>query len=346
MLEPVVMVPLRREWADVQAKCEALWPKIQEESRKQAKSAGTRRKASKPRAAFDKLLSDFVHRLAHVRILDPACGSGNFLYVAIHLLLDLEKTVIAYGASHGLTQLPQVRPTQLAGIEINPYAQELAQVVIWIGYLQWMHHNGFNPPRNPVLDPIEGIRCMDAILDLTEPDHPFEPEWPEADFIVGNPPFLGGKRLRTELTDGYVDKIFSVYADRVPREADLVAYWFEKARAAIQSQRCRVGLLATQSIRAGANRQVLERIKQSGDIFLGWADQPWILDGAAVRVSIVGFDDGSESEHSLDGHPVVAIHSNLSAAAADVTKAKPGLLKMPRHQNSWVNFGVGRSDRV
>ncbi|HEY3969563.1 MAG TPA: DNA methyltransferase [Planctomycetaceae bacterium] len=262
--------------------------------------------------------------MANVRILDPACGSGNFLYVAINLLLDLEKEVIAYGASKGLTQLPQVRPTQLAGIEINPYAQQLAQVVIWIGYIQWMHHNGFNPPRDPVLDPIESIRCTDAILDLNDPTQPEEPEWPETDFIIGNPPFLGGKRLRTELGDSYVDAVFSAYSGRVPREADLVAYWFEKARDAIERHRCRrSGLLATQSIRAGANRQLLERIKESGDIFMAWSDQPWILDGAAVRVSMVGFDDGAETMRVLDGNPVSSIHANLSAATADVTHAKP-----------------------
>ena len=131
-------------------------------------------------------------------MLDPACGSGNFLYVAIHLLLDLEKEVITYAQSRGLSLLPHVRPTQLAGLEINPYAQQLAQVVIWIGYLQWMHHNGFKMPSNPVLDPIENIRCMDAILDLSDPENPKEPEWPKADVIVGNPPFLGGKNATDE----------------------------------------------------------------------------------------------------------------------------------------------------
>ena len=109
------------------------------------------------------------------------CGSGNFLYVALHLLLDLEKEVISFAARHGIGLLPQVRPTQLAGIEINAYAQELASVVIWIGYLQWMHHNGFNPPSHPVLEPIESIRRMDAILDLSDPEKPKEPEWPEAE---------------------------------------------------------------------------------------------------------------------------------------------------------------------
>ena len=125
-------------------------------------------------------------------MLDAACGSGNFLYVAIHMLLDLEKEVITYASDRGLSPIPQVNPAQLHGLEINPYAQELAQVVIWIGYLQWMHFNGFKMPDHPVLTPIETIKQMDAILDLSDPEHPKEPEWPEAEFIVGNPPFLGG----------------------------------------------------------------------------------------------------------------------------------------------------------
>ncbi len=100
------------------------------------------------------------HRLAHVTVLDPACGSGNFLYVALHLLLDLEKEVMTYvaAATSSTPAFPPVRPTQLRGIEINPYAQELAQVVIWIGYLQWMRSNGFRRPNDPVLDPIENIQ--------------------------------------------------------------------------------------------------------------------------------------------------------------------------------------------
>ena len=325
LLEPVVMSPLRKEWAGVREKCDALWPKIQDEARKQAGKKpvlGKTQKASKPRATFDNLVSDFVHRLAHVRILDPACGSGNFLYVAINLLLDLEKEVIAYGASHGLTQLPQVRPTQLAGIEINPYAQELAQVVIWIGYIQWMHHNGFNPPRNPVLDPIESIRCMDAILDMTDPAHPSEPEWPEADFIVGNPPFLGGKLLRTNLGDQYVDSIFKVWDQHVPREADLCCYWFEKGRQMIERHKAsRVGLLATQGIRGGANREVLKRIKETGGIYFAESDRDWILDGAHVHVSMVGFDDGTDPTRSLDGRSVPHINVNL-ATTADIADAK------------------------
>ena len=186
-------------------------------------------------------MQDFAERLHHVTVLDPACGSGNFLYVAINLLLDLEKEVIAYAAAHGLALFPHVRPTQLSGLEINPFAQQLAQVVIWIGYLQWMHHNGFKPPSDPVLEPIESIRCQDAILDLSDPENPKEPEWPEAEFIVGNPPFLGDKKMRGGLGDEYVESLRALYEDRLPGQSDLCCYWFEKAREQIAAAKTQAG---------------------------------------------------------------------------------------------------------
>lgn len=315
LLEPVVMTPLRNEWKAVQRRCEKLWQKAGDKGVTQA----TRRSNLKK---MQRALQDFVEHLAQIRILDPACGSGNFLYVAINLLLDLEKEAIAYAATRGLGLLPQVRPTQLAGIEINPYAQQLAQVVVWIGYLQWMHQNGFNPPRNPVLEPIESIHLMDAILDLSDPEYPKEPKWPQVDFIVGNPPFLGGKLLRTHLGDEYVDQMFRIWKDRVPAEADLCCYWFEKARRQIETgQSKRAGLLATQGIRGGANRRIVERIKSTGDIFFAESDREWILDGAAVHVSMVGFDNGDEENRILDSQSVPQIAANLSTGA-DVTKAK------------------------
>ncbi len=183
-------------------------------------------------------------------VLDPACGSGNFLYVAINMLLDLEKEVITYATDRGLNPMPQVNPTQLHGLEINPYAQQLAQVVIWIGYLQWKHHNGFPTPDHPVLTPIESIACKDAILDLSDPAHPKEPEWPEAEFIVGNPPFLGNKKMRSELGGDYLAAIWKLYSDRLPATSDLCCYWFEKARDAVASgANVRAGLLATTGIK-------------------------------------------------------------------------------------------------
>jgi len=314
LLEPVVMQPLRREWAEVQAKCEKLTAEIAK-----VKTA-TKRKKVRQRG---RLLQDFVERLAHVTVLDPACGSGNFLYVALHLLLDLEKEVITYAARNGLGLLPHVRPTQLAGIEINAYAQELASVVIWIGYLQWMRQNGFNPSKDPVLEPIESIRRMDAILDLSDPENPKEPEWPEAEFIVGNPPFLGSRRLRMQLGNAYVDSLFHVFAGRVPRSADLCCYWFEKAREALVAAKYhRVGLLATQSIRGGASRKVLHRIWHDGNIFFGVSDRNWILDGAMVHVSMVGFDDGTEKEFLLDGRRTsLRINPNLTVGT-DLTRSQ------------------------
>lgn len=322
LVEPVMMTPLRREWLEVRTKCEALLPKIATEAKKASPRAV---KETKPRRDLNKLLRDFIERLAHVTILDPACGSGNFLYVALRLLLDLEKEVITFAASHGQGLLPQVRPTQLHGIEINPFAQELAQVVIWIGYLQWMRDNGFNPPRNPVLEPIDSIEHKDAILDLTDPAHPKEPAWPAADFIIGNPPFLGDKMMRGGLGHEYVTALRAFYADRIPGQSDLCCYWFEKAIAAVESgQVLRAGLLATQGIRGGANRTVLDRIKAKGDIFWAMSDREWILDGAMVHVSMVAFDKGDEKERALDGQPVKSIASNLSTGSAgEVTTAQP-----------------------
>lgn len=193
-------------------------------------------------------------------MLDPACGSGNFLYLALQALKDLGREAVIWASDaigKGM-QLPEIGPEAVLGIELNSYAAELARVVIWIGHIQWMLSNGFAYARDPILRSLDNIECRDAILDLSDPENPREPEWPEATVIVGNPPFLGGKLLRANLGDDYVDVLFTVYRGRVPREADLVAHWHEKARAMIEMGKVRrVGLLATQGIRGGANRRVL-----------------------------------------------------------------------------------------
>ena len=107
------------------------------------------------------------------------------------------------------------------------------------------------------------------------------------------------------------------------READLCCYWFEKAREAISNGRAgRAGLLATQGIRGGANRKVVERIKDSGGIFFAESDREWVLNGANVHISMVGFDDGSEQSRTLDGVPVLAINANLTSTA-DAASAQP-----------------------
>ena len=313
LVEPVLMKPLRREWASVREKCDELWARVQQDSQKGKGARGLSKKESDAKKKHDKVIRDFVERLAHIQILDPACGSGNFLYVAIQLLLDLEKEVIAFAADRGLKLVPHVRPTQLHGLEILPYAHQLAQVVIWIGYLQWMQANRFPLRLDPILEPIESIKHVDAVLDLSSPKLPQEPAWPDADVIIGNPPFLGDKRMRSELGDDYVNALRRLFKKRLPGQSDYCCYWFEKARAMVEAGRVkRVGLLATQGIRGGGNREVLKRIKESGDIFFAISDRDWILDGANVHVSMVGFDRGDDCERVLDGNMVSAINANLT----------------------------------
>jgi type II restriction/modification system DNA methylase subunit YeeA len=205
-------------------------------------------------------------------------------------------------------------PQQLYGIETDFYAHQLASIVVWIGYLQWRHETGQGFDDQPILKKLENIENADAILRY-KAGKPFEATWSEADYIIGNPPFLGGKMLRRELGDKYVDDLFEVYAARVPAEADLVTYWFEKARAHVEQGKAeRVGLLATQAIRGGANRRVLQRILETGSIFWAQRDRKWPLNEASVQISIIAFDNGSETSRILDGRDVAVIHADLTSA--------------------------------
>lgn len=363
VVEPVVMAPLRRRWQQVQGEVDK-----QLARRRKYRTDRTKKKAEQ---AISGILYGFLDYLGGLRILDPACGSGNFLYVAIQQLLDLEKEVITYAARPDIGlggMLPTVRPTQLHGIEINPYAAELAQVVIWIGYLQWMQENGFNVPRDPILEPLETIECRDAILSFDETPQTYQAagkdpdelkkgqpaRWPDAHFIIGNPPFLGSKLFRQYgLDDAYLNGLFHAY--ELPNTSDLCCYWFERARQQIEvaqrddlgawgrgpwglggwggdrARNVRAGLLATQGIRGGANRTVLKRTKNTGDIFMAWSDRQWILDGAAVHVSIVGFDDGTEGTRALDGASPSRINPDLTS---DVATGEAHVLK----ENSSLAF--------
>jgi hypothetical protein len=316
VVEPVVMVPLRRRWAEVQAKADTIRDAI--------RTADTVQKRRNRQDDLAAVLRAFQEELARVRVLDPACGSGNFLYVTLAKLLDLERAVSGYALANGLpAMVPSIRPRQMLGMEVNEYARELAQVVVWIGYLQWMIENGFTGMGEPILEPLETIRLQDALLDRSEPGKPREADWPAADFIIGNPPFLGGNRIRAALGDVYLADLFAVYEGRVPRFADLVCYFFERARHEIEVRSdVRAGLLATNSIRGGVNREVLERIKQTGDVFAAWSDEPWIIEGAAVRISVIAFDGGHETEKMLDGAAVAAINADLTSSL-NVTTAAP-----------------------
>ena len=334
VIDPVVMEPLRREWDAARAEIETLLDggEASESGLRDLLDYGPQSWQSEnlenpdsdhpPEAALARLEA-FQQRLASVKVLDPACGSGNFLYLALRSLLDLEKQVIDFAAAqgwHGLT--PTVQPDQMLGLEINHYAAELTRTALWIGYIQWHQANGFPYEHSPILTPLDTIRQTDAILDLSDPDSPAEPKWPAAEFIVGNPPFLGSLPFRRELGDEYANVVYGLYGDRIPNSSDLCCYWFEKARAQIAAGNCRrAGLLGTQAIRFQRNRMALVRIKETGDIFNAISDRDWVLDGASVHIAIVCFDDGSESNRILDGRQVANIYADLTTGA-DLTLAQ------------------------
>ena len=321
VVEPVVLAPLRREFAAVRERVDDLMkgrdpsPLTREGRRRDRLPAPERSGEAEWRA--------FLVRLRGVRVLDPACGSGNFLYLALRLLKDLEREAIRWGAERLRIsgEFPQVGPHNVLGIEVNPYAKELAGVSIWIGQIQWMRDHGYGFPSEPVLAALDSIEQWDAILTRDDEGAPVPASWPEAEFIVGNPPFLGTKMVRLSLGDEYVDDLFAAWDGVVSRESDLACYWHEQARRWIAAGAAkRAGLLATNSIRGGANRTTLDRIRESGDIFMAWSDEPWVVEGAAVRVSIVGQDDGTEMERRLDREPVGAINSSLTTGV-DLTQA-------------------------
>lgn len=328
VVEPVILEPLRAEWEAIRAGIQdfleqPLGKQLSEDTSWRGRrrlGKGGRQQVDRYVAHVSRPIQGFLDKLHGVRVLDPACGSGNFLYVAMQGLLGLQAEVLNFAAEIGEPALQDfVSPRQFFGLEVDPFAHELASVVVWIGYLQWKAATGSPNWQVPILERLDTIQHRDALLN---PDGT-EAQWPEADYIVGNPPFLGDKKMRSELGDEYVDRLRRLFEGRVPGQADLVCYWFEKARAQIEAGKAkRAGLIATNSIRGGKNRVVLERIKSTGDIFTACSDEPWVLEGAAVRVSIVGFDDGSQGSRTLDGLEVHEINPDLSSAAS-LTTAGP-----------------------
>lgn len=322
LVDEVVREPLLAEWAEA----------------KRAISASLKKQKKLNDAAFRKATASFIgflERLRTFKVLDPACGSGNFLYIALRTLKDIEHLANIEAESMGLARQVDsyTGPANVLGIEINIHAAELARVTIWIGELQWRLQHGYPFTANPVLQSLDQIQCLDALID----EHGSERQWPEASVIVGNPPFVGDKRMIGELGRGYVERLRNRFAGRVPGGADLVCFWFEKALDLIKEKRldC-AGLVATNSIRGGRNREVLKHICHSSKIFAAWSDEAWINEGAAVRVSLVCFGD-STSPAKLNGAPAGAIFPDLTAsgtdtAVADVTNAEK------LSENSGVSF--------
>jgi len=343
---PAVIQPLRDEWDAVRA------------------AAVTHAREGDRKAAVAELEA-FHDRLCDVRVLDPACGSGNFLYVTLEHLKRLEGEVFATWESIAQRQARlegghTVDPHQLLGIEINPRAAAIAELVLWIGYLQWHFrtHGRVNPPE-PVIKNFKNIQCRDAVLDWSSkqpeldehgkpvtrwngrttkphpvtgeevPDetarvlsfrylNPKKAEWPEAEFIVGNPPFVGDKRMRTYLGSGYVDALRQTCSE-VPASADYVMFWWDQAARLVQDGRAiQFGFITTNSIAQTFNRKVLEHHVAHGGLYLSFAipDHPWVdSDGsAAVRIAMTVVAKG-QRPGTLG---TVVKESSLSSGEADV----------------------------
>ena len=318
IVDPIVRQPLLAQWQRTrQLIADAMAGKSA--TRAGAMRTGARLGARGVREA-ERQLRLFLDHLRAFRVLDPACGSGNFLYLALLALKDLEHQAMVEAEALGLQrEFPQVGPEAVLGLEVNPYAAELARVSVWIGHIQWARRHGLPAPSDPVLRTLDTIACRDALLDGTGS----RAGWPAVNAIVGNPPFLGGKRLRTVLGDAYCDSLFAAYAGQVPAEADLVCYWVARAAEAVASRTTWfAGLVTTNSIRGGANRRVLESLAAAGQIAVAWADEPWTLDGAAVRVSLVCWGRDRAATPLLDGKPVAAIHADLTGGGANLTAAR------------------------
>jgi hypothetical protein len=322
LVMPTVIEPLREEW-------------------EAARTASAILEAKNDDEGALKEIEKFHRRLCTVRILDPASGIGNFLYVTLEHLKRLEGEVMEYLARFprqlglDMTGGYTVTPAQLLGLEINPRAAAIADVVLWIGYLQWHFktHGHAKRLENPILRQYGNIVQQDAVLRYTDkkprldpngepitrwdghttkthpvtglevPDEtarspvydymdPMPAGWPDADFVVGNPPFIGDKAMRTALGDGYVDALRKAYKGEIPESADFVMFWWFKAGQIVKSRNTeRFGFITTNSIKQTFNRKVIENLMSSDpSINIDYAipDHPWIdsNDGAQVRIAM------------------------------------------------------------
>lgn len=313
LVRPTIEEPVRERWTLVQAEVIQLKERGRPKNREQAVVR----------------IREFLDYLRSIRVLDPACGSGNFLYVALSILKEIELEAIREIESiTGQREIAveEVGPWQFHGIEVKPWAREVAELCLWVGYHQWWRrtHGHIQPPE-PVLRDTGNLECRDAVLAWDEivhrpekdrPDptpripHPVtgelvpdpttklpyyeyvgarQAEWPKADYIVGNPPFLGNRRMREEFGDGYVDALRSSYPE-VGDSADYVMYWWYKAsESARVGSTVRAGLITTNSITQRFNRAVVaQALKQGGAIIWAIPDHPWsdASDAAAVKVAM------------------------------------------------------------
>ncbi len=382
LVRPTIEEPLRADWDLVRAEVRQLV------------------EAGKEEAAQRRVL-DFHHTLCRTRVLDPACGTGNFLYVTLDLFKRLESEVLTLLAELGYGQISlemerfRVTPEQFLGIEVKRWAKEIAELVLWIGYLQWQvrQPGGALTVPQPVLRDYGNIECRDAVLayDREElatdeagrpvtrwdgttmkpspvtgepiPDetaqvpvyryvNPRRARWPQADFIVGNPPYIGNKRMRLALGDGYVEALRKVHDD-VPGGADYVMFWWHTAADLVaQRQTRRFGLITTNSISQASNRKVVGGARAGkAPISLVFVvpDHPWVdsADGAAVRVAMTVAEAGSArgrlvtvvDEHSDDfGEAQVGLRERYGVIHADLTVGPEVLAATRLRANESISF--------
>jgi len=325
LVEPVVRTPLLAEWGRRADEIGKLLQK-RDALHDQAKTVPDKVKYARLRTAANEAgkeaqatFNTFLERLKDFRVLDPSCGSGNFLYLSLKALKDVEHAVNLEAESLGLQrQVDVTGPHNVLGIELNEYAAELARVTVWIGELQWRIQHGYPFRTNPVLEPLDCIENRDAVLNRDGT----AATWPRASVIVGNPPFVGNKKMLKELGNEYTRALRRAYPD-VPGSVDLVCYWFFKAGESLRHGLGAAGLVSTQSIRHGTNRSVLDRITEVCRIYEAWPDERWWDKGAAVRVAMICFGHSNQSAR-LAGMEVPTITADLKGFEAfDLTEARP-----------------------
>ncbi|WP_420408196.1 class I SAM-dependent DNA methyltransferase [Hoeflea sp.] len=341
LVEVTVMEPLRADWDKALTRAE------------DAKDSGNEEQAIK-------LVAAFHHQLCTTRVLDPACGTGNFLYVSLELMKKLEGEVLEVLARLGATESlglerETVDPHQFLGLELNPRAAAIAELVVWIGYLQQWYKVRDGHPAEPILRAFNNINFghregYDAVLTwdgypvpaVVEQDgkrvetypNARRPDWPEAEFIVGNPPFLGNKRMREHLGHDYVQVLRRTYKS-VPDSVDLVMYWWDRAANLItEGQIRRFGLVTTNSLTQNYNRRVIQSHFDSRprvSLIFALADHPWTKidhSSAAVRIAMTVAEKGEArgelqtvvGESDLDTDtPAILLKSETGMIASDLS---------------------------
>ncbi|MGN6374121.1 MAG: class I SAM-dependent DNA methyltransferase [Sphingomonas sp.] len=319
-------------------------------------------------AAAIKAVHDFHEKLAGTKVLDPACGTGNFLYVALELMKRLEGDVLEVLADLGgqealALETSTVHPRNFLGLELNPRAAAIAELVLWLGYLQWQMRNGTSI-SDPVLEKLSNITAMDAVLKHgperpkadgsgTELPDPRQPDWPAADYIVGNPPFIGAKWFRSRLGDAYAEALWKAHP-KINKSADFVMYWWDQAADLLTRKGTRLkrfGFVTTNSITQEFSRRVIaKRLDARNAISLVMAipDHPWTKatkDAAAVRIAITVVEAGKRegallelvSESGLDSDaPEIALKSQTGEVHADLTVGVDVTQGQPLLANEWL----------